>query len=400
MILEEKIASEAQGLKLKYFGDQSLEMVVPAPVPPMYRGLLGEEAVEAEEYFYYKWFGLLHLYQLCGGGGYRRGSDGSGGGKLYDCASAEPCEEVFLLIPLFSLRQGVKSTVERKESLLDKVVEEETELELFSSTEPYDEQDSPQTSEETDKKGFAGPCSGEKVAEGRSILVDDLKEVEERAKLTILQGKEDTSQMVARLVEGIWLGIEEQKFELKQAKSELEKNLARTKTDALKEAKQLKAAHAEVDAIKVDTYVEEEEEEAGVLGVVDGLDGISPQTVLDNQGDDVELPEDGSEKAVKKMSLRINNLEYGLAMEIQTSKALLYAQAELEVDALAPKGMEADMAQYRIRALERTEELCRSGLNSCRIELEGMRQKCIPKDDELRVARENLSASEAAAEHL
>ncbi|KAF6145308.1 hypothetical protein GIB67_017019 [Kingdonia uniflora] len=171
-----------------------------------------------------------------------------------------------------------------------------------------------------------------KVVEGQSASMDDLKEVEERARLAILQGKEDMSQMVVRLVKGIWLGIEEQESKLKKAKSELEINLARAKTEALKEVRQLKAAHAiiisqlqaeakanldetveehdrlghqlmlkgysqeEVDAIKADTYVEEDEEEAEVLGVIDGLDGISPQTVLDNQGDDAELLEGGSEK--------------------------------------------------------------------------------------------------------
>ncbi|KAF6168861.1 hypothetical protein GIB67_041745 [Kingdonia uniflora] len=183
-----------------------------------------------------------------------------------------------------------------------------------------------------------------KVPEVRSISVNDLKEVNERPKLVILQGKEDTSQM---------------------AKSELEKKLAQAKTEALKEVKHLKAAHAvaisqlqveakanlyktaeerdrlgrhlmlkgysqeEVDVIKADTYAKEEEEKAGLLRVVDGLDDVFPQTVLDNQGDDVELPEDGSEKVVKEMSLRINDLESGLTREIETSKALLSAQAEL-----------------------------------------------------------------------
>ncbi|KAF6148968.1 hypothetical protein GIB67_026713 [Kingdonia uniflora] len=53
----------------------------------------------------------------------------------------------------------------------------------------------------------------------------------------------------------------------------------------------------EVDAIKADTYTEkEDEEEAEAVGIVDGLDGISRQTVLNNQGDDVELSEGGSEK--------------------------------------------------------------------------------------------------------
>ncbi|KAF6160080.1 hypothetical protein GIB67_025743 [Kingdonia uniflora] len=172
--------------------------------------------------------------------------------------------------------------------------------------------------------------SREKVVEERSASVDDLKEV-------------------ARLVKGIWLGIEEQESNLKKAKNELEKNLARAKTKSLKEVRQLKAVHTvtigqlqvvakanldetdeehdrlgchlmlkgysleEVDAIKADTYIEEEEEEAEVLGVMDGLDGVSPQTV----------------------------------------------------DTLVVTGKQADMAQYRIQALKRSEEQCRSDLHRC-----------------------------------
>ncbi|KAF6173307.1 hypothetical protein GIB67_027002 [Kingdonia uniflora] len=83
--------------------------------------------------------------------------------------------------------------------------------------------------------------------------MDDLKEVEERARLAILQGKEDTGQMVVRLAKGIWLGIEEQESELKKAK-------------------------------------------------------------------------------IREMSLKLNDLESGLARERETSKALLSAQAELQVE--------------------------------------------------------------------
>ncbi|KAF6145704.1 hypothetical protein GIB67_010665 [Kingdonia uniflora] len=282
-------------------------------------------------------------------------------------------DETLLDLRFRSAKQSVKSTVERKESLLDDVVEEETELELvlgelglsrkkrvesrskkFNSIEPYDEQDSPQVSEEIDKKTLptsgttiSGEVaqgkrmrveplggSGEKAAEWQSALVDDLKEVEERARLAILQGKEDTSQMIARLVKGIWLSVEEQESGLKKAKSELEKNLARAKTNALKKLGRhlmLKGySQEEVDVIKADTYTEEEEEEAEVLGAVDGLDGVSPQMVLDNQGDDAELPECGSEKVVKEMSLRINDLESGISKERETSTDLLSAQAELQ----------------------------------------------------------------------
>ncbi|KAF6144510.1 hypothetical protein GIB67_023956 [Kingdonia uniflora] len=156
--------------------------------------------------------------------------------------------------------------------------------------------------------------SGEKVTEGRSAVADDLKEV-------------------AHLIKGIWLGIVEEKCELKKANIGLEKELARSRTDALKEIRQLKASHVvvisqlqvetkanldemveehdrlgchlmlkgyseeEVDAIKVGTYAEEVNEvEVEAVGIMDSLDGVFRQAVLDNQGDDVELPEGGSEK--------------------------------------------------------------------------------------------------------
>ncbi|KAF6149842.1 hypothetical protein GIB67_010916 [Kingdonia uniflora] len=221
---------------------------------------------------------------------------------------------------------------------------------------------------------------GGKVAEVQPISGDDLIEVEERARLAILHGKEDTNHMVIRLVKGIWLGIEEQKSELKKAKNELEKNLARAKTDALKEE--------EVNAIKADTYAEEEEEEADVLGVVDGLDGVSPQTVLDNQGDNVELLLDGSEKVVKEMSLRINNLESGLAREIETSKALLSTQAELQVeekDSGINKGLEnlseatehAENLQRLVDALT-VKRMC-DGLNEKVARLKAKRDQAIAR---------------------
>ncbi|KAF6157076.1 hypothetical protein GIB67_041537 [Kingdonia uniflora] len=178
-----------------------------------------------------------------------------------------------------------------------------------------------ESSEVTKEKRRRVESSREKVAEVRPAAVDYLREVEERARLAVLHGEEDTSKMVARLVKGIWLGIEEEKSELKKVKSELEKDLAQAKTEAMKEVRKLKATHAvaigqlqveakanldeiveerdrlgchlmlkgysqvEVDAIKAETYVVVEDEEAEVVGVVDGLDGVSCLTVLDNQGD-------------------------------------------------------------------------------------------------------------------
>ncbi|KAF6163244.1 hypothetical protein GIB67_025108 [Kingdonia uniflora] len=309
----------------------------------------------------------------------------------------------------------------------------------------------------------------EKVAEGRFASVDNLKEVEERARFAILQGKEDTGQM---------LGIEEQESELKKANSKLEKNLVRAKTEALKEVRQLKAAHTVAIGqlqVKAKANLEEMAEERDRL-------------VLDNQDDGVELPEGGSEKDVREMSLRINDLKSGLAREREASKALLSVQAELQVeldvshahedytlmynwefaeqfdkmeeanenkedqyvkvyfrleklnqavsdltrqveendfgikkgledlsetteraknlqhrvDALALRGKQADMAQYRIQALERTKELCRSDLHRYKIDLERIRQKFIGKDDECddlneRVARLKAERDQAIA---
>ncbi|KAF6138575.1 hypothetical protein GIB67_032469 [Kingdonia uniflora] len=74
-------------------------------------------------------------------------------------------------------------------------------------------------------------------------MVEDLKEVEERARLAALHGEEDMSKMVVHLVKGIWLGIEDEKSELKKENIKLEKELSRSRTDALKEVRQLKASH-------------------------------------------------------------------------------------------------------------------------------------------------------------
>ncbi|KAF6155979.1 hypothetical protein GIB67_039310 [Kingdonia uniflora] len=153
--------------------------------------------------------------------------------------------------------------------------------------------------------------SGEKVAEGRSATVDDLKVVEERVRLAVLHREEDTSNIV-------------------ETKANLEEMVK--EHDRLGCHLMLKGySEEEVDAIMADTYAEEEdEEEAEAVGIIDGLDGFSRQTVLDNQGDDVELPKGGSEKAIREISLRIKDLESGLARERKSSKALS-AQTELQV---------------------------------------------------------------------
>ncbi|KAF6154419.1 hypothetical protein GIB67_028311 [Kingdonia uniflora] len=496
MVLEERIASEMERLKLKYFGNHSLEMAIPAPTPPSYQGLLGEEAVEAEEDFYYKW--RFHVFVLtdeeCWD--YLR-TLAEDRGNCLQRDDEEPLDLRFR-----SVKQSVKSTVEKKESLLDEVVEEETELELvleglsLSRKKKVDSRSNKvrkaqstrsmagvddgkrqvsgeevqtnlsktpgtgslaqlnpvksskvaqkylkkqmlkalpasgttRSGEVTKDKRKVKPSeeSGEKVAKGRSASVDDLKEVEERARLAALQGEEDTSKMVPRLVKGIWLGgqvaegfschgdwlaADGDKGHLDEMAEECNR---------LGHHLILKGySEEEVDTIKADTYIkEEDEEEAEAVGIADGLDGVSRQTI------------------VREMSLRINDLESGLYRERETFKSLLSAQAELQavsdltrqaeekdsnvknglkelaevterteklqrqVDMLAVKSKQADMAQYCIQVMEQSEGQFRSDIHNCRNELERMRQKFIEKDDELRGAQENLSASEAAAEHL
>ncbi|KAF6166938.1 hypothetical protein GIB67_037451 [Kingdonia uniflora] len=273
-------------------------------------------------------------------------------------------DEELLDLRFRSVKQSVKSTVERKESLLNDIVEEETKLKLIlkelglsrkkrvdsSSAQPTvikpskvaqlfpkkrmlktqpasGTTGSGEVVKEKRKRVKPFGESGEKVVWGQSASVDDLKEAEERARLAILQGEEDTSQMVALLIKEMWLSIEEEKSKLEKAKNEL-KDLARAKTGTLKEG----YSEEEVDAIKADTYIEVEDEEVEVVGVVDGLDGVSCRIIFDNQEYDVELPKGGSEKVVRKMSLRINDLESGLASERKTSKALLSVQVELQVE--------------------------------------------------------------------
>ncbi|KAF6146608.1 hypothetical protein GIB67_008894 [Kingdonia uniflora] len=285
-------------------------------------------------------------------------------------------DEEPLDLPFRAINQSVKSKVERKESLLDEVAEEETELELVleglglsrkkrvdsrsnkvrkaqstRSMAGVDEGKKQVSGEEAqtnfsktfgtgssaqpnhvkpskialkylkkrmlkalpassttrsgevvkDKRRRVEPSgeSGEKVAEGRSATMDDLKEVEERARLAALYGEEDTRKMVARLVKGIWLGIEEKNSELKKANVELENELAQSRTNTLKEVRWWMPLR---------------------------------RTPILRRKIRKKQKRWGSWTAVREMSLRINDLESGFARERETSKALLSAQAELQVE--------------------------------------------------------------------
>ncbi|KAF6170799.1 hypothetical protein GIB67_015751 [Kingdonia uniflora] len=227
-----------------------------------------------------------------------------GGWKWGNCGNClQRDDEEPLDLRFRTVKQSVKSTVEMKESLLNKVAGEETELELVleglglsrkkrvdsrtgSSVQPNPVKPRKITLKYPKKRMLkALPASGTTGSGGQK-----------RARLAVLHGEEDTSKKVARLVKGIWLGIEKEKNELKKANVKLEKELARSRTDALKEVRQLKASHTvaigqlqvetkanldkmveerdrlghhmmlkgyfeeKMDAIMADTYTEEEED--------------------------------------------------------------------------------------------------------------------------------------------
>ncbi|KAF6141420.1 hypothetical protein GIB67_021236 [Kingdonia uniflora] len=160
-----------------------------------------------------------------------------------------------------TVKQSVKSKVERKESMLDEVMEEETELEL--------------------------------VLEGLSL---------------------SRKKKVSHLVKGIWLvegfSCRDDWSATVETKANLDKMV--DKYDRLWHYLILKGySEWEVDAIKADTY-------------------------------DVEEYEEEAETAIREMSLRIKDLESGLARERETSKALLSAQAELQVELDSSRSREDD----------------------------------------------------------
>ncbi|KAF6151309.1 hypothetical protein GIB67_040582, partial [Kingdonia uniflora] len=397
---------------------------------------------------------------------------------------------------------GLKSQVTRKESLLDTITQEKTELvavledfgisrkkRVNSRVNKVQKYQSTRLMTRKwrgrGKKERVEPeMSGVKVVEDQPVVEDDWKDVEEKARLAALHGEEETSRMAARLMKGICLGVEEERVELKRKKVKLEKNAAQLKSDLSKEGKRLEALKAsqvvkinklqaeakvdleevvaerdrlgrhlmskgysedEVDAIRADTYMKEDEDEEiedVAIGIVDGLDGVSLQTVKYNQGDHKERPELENKEELKDIRLRIKDLEVELSLERETLTSLLSSPAELQVELELARlredgtrqfnqefterrikiekiNMEADMAHYHIPALERSEEglnrsmaglrddfakkmhkqeKIQSDLANSKSELGQLKKKLVDKDNELKGARDDLFASEVESQ--
>ncbi|KAF6152841.1 hypothetical protein GIB67_025859 [Kingdonia uniflora] len=226
----------------------------------------------------------------------------------------------------------------------------------------------------------------------------------------------------ARLIKEICLGIEEERAEQKMNKVELERNVTRLKIDLLKEGKWMEALkvsqmvdinnlHAEVrvnlkevvaerdrlgrhfmskgfsenevDAIWVDTYVEEEEGEEIedlFVGIVDGLDGVSPQSEL------------------KDICLRVKDLEADLTKERDASTSLLSSQVELQALEKLEEGLNRSVAGLNNDIIKKmnNQEQVRTDLANNRSELERLKNRLVDKDNELKGAQDDLSGLEVA----
>ncbi|KAF6156432.1 hypothetical protein GIB67_009090 [Kingdonia uniflora] len=291
--------------------------------------------------------------------------------------------------------KGPKSQVERKESLLDKVILEDTKLEVvledlsinrkkrvnsriekvLKSQQPLKRvavagNSGSGTATEKVKKRRVEPfeVSCGKVVENKPNVEDNWKEVAEKARLAVLREEGEKRKMAARLMKGICLRVEEEIVEQKRKMIELDRNVARLKNDLSKEGKRLEALRdyqvVEISRL-ANTYVEEEDEEFedDAAGVVDGLDCVSLQMARNNKGDDIERLETETEKELRDIHLIIIDLEVELAKGRETLVSLLFLQAELR-------------------------------------ELGRLKKKLADKDNNIKGASDDLTAPELVAEQL
>ncbi|KAF6172173.1 hypothetical protein GIB67_024795 [Kingdonia uniflora] len=329
--------------------------------------------------------------------------------------------------------------VERKESLLNKVTLEETELEAVledfgismkkrvnSRVEKVLKSQSTRLMTSADSSKKKGTDRERQASLPKTSGMDKglpesftsnkgwLDRGGREGQVAALRGEEELSKMAARLMKGICVGVEEERARLKRENVELERN-ARLDLEEVEAERDRLGRHLmskgyseeEVDAIRADTYVEEEDED-DVVGVVNGLDGVPPQTVRNNEWDDNEHPdteiekvelesvhlredealqfnqefvkefdrmkeanEDREDQQVKvhiklveaiqtvvDLSRKIDEKDVKIEKGREVIEKLKERAAKLknQNDALLAKSKETDMARYRIQALERLED--------------------------------------------
>ncbi|KAF6157124.1 hypothetical protein GIB67_041585, partial [Kingdonia uniflora] len=228
---------------------------------------------------------------------------------------------------------------------------------------------------------------GAKVVESRPFEEDELQAVEDRVILAARKGVKEmsASAQLGLSKMGIYLGIEEGKPKLKNGKVELQKNVARLKSDLVLEGKRLnfvkvaqevhisklteeaqknldevvvqrdrlgrQVAKAEVKAIMEGTYVEEDEVEEDLPGTVGGLDVEQLSAVLPAKDIDFQMVQ----RRCDKLNARVSQLMVNLATtnlrnkKSEAGKRLMKNKGDVGVSIV--KGDVADLSA-RIKVFE------------------------------------------------
>ncbi|KAF6157954.1 hypothetical protein GIB67_015270 [Kingdonia uniflora] len=229
------------------------------------------------------------------------------------------------------------------------------------------------------------------------MVEDDWKEVEEKARLAALHWEEEMSRMAARLMKGICLMVKEEIAELKRKKElrdihlrikdlEVEFSMERETSTSLLSSQvelqvQLESAHLrEDDARQCNQEFSE------------GFDKIR------------EVNEDREDQHVKVhfKFVEVSQTVIDLTLQIEMKDAKIEkglkeheelkehaAKHKSQNDALKVKCREADMARYRIQALQRSKEALNWSV-----------KRLVDKDIELKRAQDDLSASEVTVNQL
>ncbi|KAF6141581.1 hypothetical protein GIB67_023753 [Kingdonia uniflora] len=253
--------------------------------------------------------------------------------------------------------------------------------------------------------------SGGKVVEDRSDVEDDWKEVEEKARLAPLHEAKEMSKMSDLSKKGKRLEAlkASQVVEINKLRMEARMDLDEVVSERNRLGRLLISKgyyEDEVEAIRTNTYVEEEVKD-DTIGVVDRLDGMTPRSA---KLESARLREDEARQCNQESVEEFDKMrEANEDREdrhvkvhfkfVEATQAIVDLTRQIEEkDAKIEKGQkesrEADMARYCIYALERSDE----DLN--RSELGRLKKKLADKDNKLMGAQDKISASEVTTEQL
>ncbi|KAF6172404.1 hypothetical protein GIB67_025909, partial [Kingdonia uniflora] len=382
-------------LKLKYSGDRSLEMAIPAPIPLTYQGLSEDEAVEAEEDFYYNLENDVNHNKYDKQGQRNKKYENAEASCFVLYAKGNRTLTLYKVenVPLeFAFKMGNSSANEVSTSgrANESDNEEEIGLEQFPSFPGQ------LVSYPPGFDAFRGLCKAKADVEGKWVNCVEFAVAEEETELElVLEGlglsrkrrvdcksnkvrKAQSARSMAGVDEGKKQtlpasGATESGKVTKEKRKRIESSGEKVTEVRPTAVDDLKGSRKGPDwrlfmekkirtrcqlQVEENANLDEMVEEHDKLGRHLMLKGYSEEeTVLDNQEDDVILPEGGSEKVVREMSLRINDLESGLSRERKTSKALLSAQAELQVKLNSSRSREDNVLMYNQEFVEQFDRM-------------------------------------------